>query len=183
VRRLSAVAGVWAQRERTLCFTVYPPYMILTSYVGVTGFESRPGYWTLLLLLLLLLLLFHLSFHSVAVVLTEVQTKQIRITIHKRSNTKTQYKQYKTQYIQVHILPAPPTQLSKHTHLHSPIHCKTSSNNHNTRYTPNEIVTIQSGILIIRSHLERFFVGFHFSSSTHISDGMSYLQGPEIKPV
>jgi hypothetical protein len=35
--------------------------------------------------------------HSVAVVLTLVQTKQIRINIHKRKNTKTQYKQYKTQ--------------------------------------------------------------------------------------
>ena len=43
VWRVSAVAGVWPQRERTLCFTVYPLYMILTSYVGVTGFESCPG--------------------------------------------------------------------------------------------------------------------------------------------
>jgi hypothetical protein len=31
----------------------------------------------------------------VAVVLTLVQTKQIRINIHKRNNTKAQYKQYK----------------------------------------------------------------------------------------
>jgi hypothetical protein len=38
-----------------------------------------------------------LTFHSVAVVLTLVQTNQIRINIHKRNNTKTQYKQYKTQ--------------------------------------------------------------------------------------
>jgi len=37
------------------------------------------------------------NFHSVAVVLTLVQAKQIRINIHKRNNTKTQYKQYKTQ--------------------------------------------------------------------------------------
>jgi len=51
-----------------------------------------------------------LSFHSVAVVLTLVQTKQIRINIHKRNNTKTQYKQYKTQYIQAYILP-------KHPHI------------------------------------------------------------------
>jgi len=34
-----------------------------------------------------------LSFHSVTVVLTLVQTKRIRINIHKRSNTKTQYTQ------------------------------------------------------------------------------------------
>jgi len=47
--------------------------------------------------LLLLLLLLQLSFRSVAVVLTIVQKKQIRIYIHKRNNTKTQYKQYKTE--------------------------------------------------------------------------------------
>ena len=40
-----------------------------------------------LLLLLLLLLLLQLIFLSVAVVLTPVQTKQIRINIHKRNNT------------------------------------------------------------------------------------------------
>jgi len=111
VRRVSAVAGVWALREHTLCFTVYPPYLILTSYVGVTGFESRPGYWTLYYYYYyyyLLTYLLRLSFHSVAVVLTQVQTKQIRIDIHKRSNTKTLYRQYKTQYMQVYILPTHP---------------------------------------------------------------------------
>jgi len=39
--------------------------------------------------------LLQLSCHSEAVVLTPVQTKQIRINIHKQNNTKTQYKQYK----------------------------------------------------------------------------------------
>jgi hypothetical protein len=52
---------------------------------------------SLLLLLLLLLLLMQLSCHSVAAVLTPVHTKQIRINTNKRNNTKTQYKQYKTQ--------------------------------------------------------------------------------------
>jgi len=51
----------------------------------------------LLLLLLLSLLLLQLSFYSAAVVLTLVQTKQTIINIHKRNNTKTQYKQYKVQ--------------------------------------------------------------------------------------
>jgi hypothetical protein len=41
-----------------------------------------------LLLLLLLLLLMQLSFHSVAVVLKLVETKQKRINIHTRNNTK-----------------------------------------------------------------------------------------------
>jgi len=70
--------------------------------------------------------LLQLNFYSVAVVLTLVQAKQIRIdiykrnnTIYKRNNTKTQYRQYKTQQIQVHILP-------KHLHIHSPTNYKTS---------------------------------------------------------
>ena len=39
-----------------------------------------------------------------------VQTKQIRVNIRERNNTKTHYKQYKTQYIQVYVLP-------KHPHI------------------------------------------------------------------
>jgi hypothetical protein len=41
--------------------------------------------------------LLQLSCHSVAAVLIPVQTKQIRINIHKRNYTKTQYIQHKTQ--------------------------------------------------------------------------------------
>jgi uncharacterized membrane protein len=91
----------------------------------------------------------------VAAVLTLVQSKQIRINIHKINNTKTQYKQYKntvqtvqkhstnntkTQYKQykntvqtiqntintnTHINKTP-TQLSKYPHIHTPTHYKTS---------------------------------------------------------
>ena len=68
-------------------------------------------------------------FHSVAVVLTLVQTKQI-INVHKRSNTKT--KQYKNtvQTIQDTVntstqITKTPTQLSKHPHIHKPTHYKT----------------------------------------------------------
>jgi len=65
-------------------------------------------YYYYYLLTYLLIYLLQLSCHSVAVVLTLVQTKQIRINILKRNNTKTQYKQHKTQWIQVHILPKHP---------------------------------------------------------------------------
>jgi len=90
------------------------------------------------LLAYLLTYLLQFSCHSVAVVLTLVHTKQIRINIHKRNNTKntvqtiqntvntsthitkTQYKQYKTHSIHVHILPKHPhiTKIptQKHTH-------------------------------------------------------------------
>jgi hypothetical protein len=50
----------------------------------------------IIIIILLLLLLLQLSCHPLEV-FTLVQTKQIRINIHKRNNTKTQYKQYKTQ--------------------------------------------------------------------------------------
>jgi hypothetical protein len=55
----------------------------------------------------------------VAVVLTLVQTKQNTV------NTST------------HI-----TKTATHYKTHTPTHYRTSQNNHSTRYTPNEIVTI-----------------------------------------
>ena len=81
------------------------------QYAVVTCFLRQLNICLLLLLLLLLVVVvvvvvvvvLHLSFHSVAIVLTLVQTKQIGINIDKRNNTKTQYKQYKAQYIQVHM--------------------------------------------------------------------------------
>ena len=51
----------------------------------------------IIIIIIITTYLLQLSFHSMAVVLTLVQTKQIRINIHKRNNTKPQYKQYKTQ--------------------------------------------------------------------------------------
>ena len=88
--------------------------------------------------------------HSVAVTRTLVKTKYLGINIHKRNNTKkqstnkTKHSKYKYTYYQK-------TQTLQNPHLHSPIHYKTSQNNHSTRYTPNEIVTIQSSTLSIRS--------------------------------
>ena len=58
-----------------------------------------------------------------AVVLTLVQIKQIRINIRKRNDTKTPYKQYKTQRIQVHILP-------KHPNIHTPTHYEIDTYTH-----------------------------------------------------
>ena len=65
-----------------------------------------------------------LSFHSVAVVFTLVQTKQIRICIRKQNNTKTQYTQYKTVNTSTRITKTP-TQLSKHPHITKPTHTHT----------------------------------------------------------
>ena len=49
-----------------------------------------------------------------AVVLTLVQTKQIRINMHKRYNTKTQNKQYKNTVNTSTLITKTLTQLSKH---------------------------------------------------------------------
>ena len=74
--------------------------------------------------------LLQLSFHSVAVVLTRVETKQLRINIYKRNNTKTQYKQHKTQYTQVNILPKHPHNCQNtptYTHPHIIKHVQTTT--------------------------------------------------------
>ena len=67
-----------------------------------------------------------LSFHSVAVVLTLVQTKQMRINIHKRNNTKTQYNntkhsQYKYTYYQNSLTIVKNTHTLQNPHITKPI--------------------------------------------------------------
>ena len=70
-----------------------------------------------------------MSFHSVAVVLTPVQTKQIRINIHKRNNAKkhstnnTEHSKYKYiyyhnthTYTHPHVITPPPPPTHTHTH-------------------------------------------------------------------
>jgi hypothetical protein len=78
------------------------------------------------LLLLLLLLLLQLSFHSVAVVSTLEQTKQIRINIHRRNNKKHSSKIQNKVNTSRHITKTP-TQLSKHPHIHTSTHYETKS--------------------------------------------------------
>jgi len=86
----------------------------------------------------------------VAVVLTLVQPKQIRINIHKRNNKNTVQTIQNTINTSTRITKTT-TQLSKHHHMHSPTHYKRSQNKHSTRYTTNEIVTIKSCTLSIRA--------------------------------
>jgi hypothetical protein len=71
-----------------------------------------------------------LSCHSVAVVLTLVQTEQIRLNIHennkKHSTNNTKHSTYKyTYYHNTHTLQNP--------HIHTPTHYKSSQNKHSTR--------------------------------------------------
>ena len=75
--------SVWANSSVTLCGQ--------TAALLCVGKQQRYfAWWYILLLLLLLLLLYlrQLSCHSVAAVLTQVQSKQLKINTHKRKNTK-----------------------------------------------------------------------------------------------
>jgi hypothetical protein len=72
-------------------------------------------------------MLLQFSVHVVAVVLTRVQTKQLRINIHKRNKTKTQYKlHYKntvkfTYYQNTNTIVRTPTHYKSHKYTHSHI--------------------------------------------------------------
>ena len=95
---MSALSGECVQCLIWL-FSVVPelPGMLPTDFLN--DFEMVPvaPIITGILLLLLLLLLFQLSFHSVAVVLRLVQTKQIiyiNETIQKHSSNNTEHSKY-----------------------------------------------------------------------------------------
>ena len=100
------------------------PYSVYMASLGILKLQT----WRRCLLLLLLLLVVvvvvvvvilpQLSCHSVAVVLTLVQTKQIRINIPKRNNTKNTLQKIQN-----------PVKTSTHitkTHTYTPTHYKTS---------------------------------------------------------
>jgi hypothetical protein len=78
----------------------------------------------------------------VVVVLTLVQTKQLRIIIHKRNNTKNT-----VQKIQNTVNTS--THIKKHPHIHPPTHYTSFKNT--VQDTPNEIDTKQSITLSIKS--------------------------------
>jgi hypothetical protein len=96
-------------------FEMVPVAPIATGITLVFTFHLR-----LLLLLLLLLPPPQLSFHLVTVVLTLVKTKQIRINIHKRNNTKysannTKHSKYKyTDYQNTHTYTQGVLRVRKH---------------------------------------------------------------------
>jgi len=85
----------------------------------------------------------------VAVVLTLVQTKQIRINIHKRNNTKNTVQTIQnTLNTSIHITKTL-TLYKTHTYTHPHITNKLKQTQY--KIHPNEIVTIQSSTLSIRS--------------------------------
>jgi hypothetical protein len=106
-----------------------------------------------LLLSLLLILLFC---HSVTLVHIFLHTKQTINNIYntRRKNTKNNNNQYNTRYKILHILKKPTHyKHSTHTHtrtntfIHTYTYYKTSEYKNNTRFTPNNIVKVQSSTL------------------------------------
>jgi hypothetical protein len=82
----------------------YPPYWNpflhpQTEDAPCRGDRDLLITWVIIIIIVIIILL-QLSCHSVALVLTIVHTKQIRINIRKRNNAKTQYNHTKTQYKQ-----------------------------------------------------------------------------------
>ena len=69
-----------------------------------------------------------------AVVPTLVQTKQIRINIHKRNNTKNTVQTIQNTVIQVHILP-------KHPHITKPTHTHTHTITKQVKTTKVQVKT------------------------------------------
>jgi len=75
----------------------------------------------------------------VAVILTLVQKKPIRMNLHKRNNTKSTVPTIQnTINTSTHIIKTPThthTHTYTHPHIHTPTHYKTSENKHSTVYT------------------------------------------------
>ena len=82
----------YVPREHGVAAILLFLFMVLISFLSVLNLLYFYISTLLLLLLLLLFIASELSLGS-----TLVQTKQIRINIHKGNNTNTQYKHYKTQ--------------------------------------------------------------------------------------
>jgi hypothetical protein len=99
----------------------------------------------------------------VAVVLTLVQTKQI-IYLHKRNSIKTQYKQFKTQSIQVHALP-------KHPHITKQVKTTTVKDTHHVgKGCLGESIVEGEAISCFPCHADRCH-GMVSSTQRHVSYG------------
>ena len=73
-----------------------------------------------------------------------VSSTRINETIQKQSTNDTKHSTYKYKYYQnTHTI----VKTTSPPHTHTPNIKKTSHNNHSTRYTPNEIVTIMCNII------------------------------------
>jgi len=83
----------------------------------------------------------------VALILTLLQTKHIRMNTINETTKKTLQTIGNTVNSSTHITRTPTQLSSTHTlqnpHINTPTHYERSENNHSTRYTPNEIVKIQ----------------------------------------
>ena len=110
-----------------------------------------------------------------AVVLTPVQTKQIRINIHKRNNTKTQYKQEQNIVnTSTHITKTTTTHITKTTSTHitksTRTHITKTTSTHITKTTTTHITKTTS------THITK-------STRTHITETPKNMQKSKFRSV
>ena len=121
--------------------------------------ESTSSGKCLFVLKILLLLLLHtaieLSLGGSSPYTSTDKTNKIKYineTTQKHSTNSTKHSKYKDTYCQhTHTIVKTPTYTHTHTHPHTHTHTRTHTLHHSTRYTPNAIVTIQTGTLSKRS--------------------------------
>ena len=111
-----------------------------------------------------------------AVVLTLLQTKDIRINTHKRNNTKTQYKQYKTQLIQVNILLKHPHNCQD-THIYTHPHITKLTHPHITKLTHTHTRTHKLQNPHIHTHTN-YKTHTQITKPTHTHTHTRTLQNP-----
>ena len=117
--------------------------------------------------------LLQFSFHSVAVVLTVVQSKQIRLNIRKRNKTKTQYKQYKTVYTITHITKTPTH--NAHPHITKQVKTTTVQVTYQTKQSQhNQVPSVKGhpnvyGAFIPKSQAVTYFTSLQNNITSHKS--------------
>jgi hypothetical protein len=136
-RRLFSIGDSWMEYEYGALADWYKDRKT-EIYYSVTLSTARDTWFIIIIVLLLLLLLTAIEF-SVGGSSPYTSTDKIN----KNNYTYTTQFENTVQTIQNAVytsthLTETPTQLSKHPPIHSPTHYKTISNNHSTRYTPNE---------------------------------------------
>jgi hypothetical protein len=134
--------------------------------------------------------LLQLSFHSVAVALTLVQTKQISINIYKLNNTKTQYKQIKTQQIPKHLHNCQntphitkPTHTNTHTYTHIHTHALWNQYLHTLTTTTHTHTYTQPQPLHTHPHIHTTTTTTHTHTYTHTHTHNHYTHLGITKPI
>jgi len=111
----------YACREYSVAAILLLLFMVLVSLVSVLNLfyfyiNTFRSMCAVIIIIVIIIYFLQLSFHSVAVVLTLVQAKQIRMNIHKQNNIKHSTNNTKQVNVSTHITKTP-TPTYKHPHI------------------------------------------------------------------